>query len=173
MLGLNFFLFLIYFVQFIENTEKKMFYRCGFDDYNRTPIHINNTFPKEQDKRRLPNGVNYGKFNIYIDYENIKNTINNYNLNCDVSFFIDSMNKAAETLKSLLKVRKNYVKARTTDDKIKRYNIDYWNSSMIRSKANYLVTLGIDLVILARFENTLDEGILASACAVMTIGEKN
>ena len=70
MLFLEFVLFLIYFVQFIENKEKKMLYRCGFDDYKRTPIHINNTIPKDQEKRRLPNEGNYGDFNIYIDYEN-------------------------------------------------------------------------------------------------------
>ena len=76
----------------------------------------------------------------------IKHTINNYNLGCDVNFFIDSMNKAAETLKALLKVRKNFVINKITDDNITELQIDYWNSSIIGSKANYLGDLGIDFL---------------------------
>ncbi|MBQ2050034.1 MAG: hypothetical protein II493_06505, partial [Spirochaetales bacterium] len=113
--------------------------------------------------------IKYGDFNIYIDYENIKHTINNYNLGCDVSFFIDSMNKAAETLKALLKVRKNFVINKITDDNITELQIDYWNSSMIGSKANYLGDLGIDLIILARFEDSMAEDVLANAETVLTL----
>ena len=99
----------------------------------------------------------------------IKHTINNYNLGCDVNFFIDSMNKAAETLKALLKVRKNFVINKITDDNITELQIDYWNSSMIGSKANYLGDLGIDLIILARFEDSMAEDVLANAETVLTL----
>ena len=71
------------------------------------PIPIKGIAPDKDDNRRLDNEDEYKDFNIYLDLINIKNDIKIFHLEAYESLFIDSLNKAVETLESLLKIKKN------------------------------------------------------------------
>ena len=97
-------LLLIFIFQIINCSKKEIFYRCGVDDTPINPIPIKNVIPMENDDRKLNDDNEFKDFNIYLDLINIKRDIQIYHLEEYESLFIDSLNKAVETLESLLKV---------------------------------------------------------------------
>ena len=104
--------FLLFFLLFqIHQTKENMtFFRCGVDDYYKTPLPANHFIKNEDDNRRLNDGE-FKDFHIYLDLINIKNGIRQYHLEEYENLFINSLNKAVKTLENLLKVRPivNYV----------------------------------------------------------------
>ena len=98
------FAFLIFTFQAMNNQENPILYRCGVDDYNIKPIPLTYSLPKDEDRRKL-NLEEFKDFHIYLYLINIKNDIIKYNLEQYEDLFIDSLNKAVETLESLLKVK--------------------------------------------------------------------
>ena len=154
-------LLLIFVFQLINCEEKQVFYRCGVNDEHIKPISIN---PVKYDDRRLDNEEEFKDFNIYLDLINIKNDIKIFKLEAYESLFIDSLNKAVETLKSLLKVKKLNYGFGFTDKQIEDIKIPNWNKTMIGTNAiGNTQELGIDLFIFGRFDDAMNLSTLASA----------
>ena len=160
----KFFLFLIYGFQVVNTKENQMLYRCGVDDNEVVSLPIDFISPERDDKRKLTD--EFGDFHIYLDLENIKNSLNKYNVVQYEEVLIDSMNKAVKTLEALLKVKKYNFEMTLTDDILKNLKIDYWNASMIGSNKSFgSIKTGIDLVILARFDEAAGDSTLARAAS--------
>ena len=153
----------------INCQENQIYHRCGFDDQKIKPIPIEKVIPIQNEDRRLDNEDEFKDFNIYLDLINIKNDIVKYNLQEYESLFIDSLNKAVETLESLLKVKNiknNYI---LKDENIINILIPDWNKTLIGTNAvGGLKDLGIDLFIFGRFDDKMDEMTLANAGARYT-----
>ena len=154
--------------------DQKNFYKCGGDAFIKSekieidpkPINYNN----QKYKRRLKDIDDDGfkKFNIYVDMANIENDIKVNNLTKYRSLFIDSINKATETLTNLLKVKSLEIDFNLLDEDF-YYNleIDYWDKEKFGTEATdkgiNLFYLGIDLVIFGRIVDMYDDNIIASA----------
>ena len=157
------FLLLFYLFQALNSQDNQIFYRCGVDDDNFEPLPATNFVPIEEDKRKL-NDDEFKDFHIYLDLINIKNDIKKFHLEEHEELFIDSLNKAVETLQSLLKVRKLKYGYSFTDEQIKNIKIDDWNKTMIGNNSiGNSKTLDIDLFIFGRFDNQMNPLTLASA----------
>ena len=150
----------------INCQENQVFYRCGVDDQQIRPIPIENVLPFQDDDRRLDNEDEFKDFNIYLDLINIKNDIVKFNLQEYESLFIESLNKAVETLENLLKVKKLKYAYKFTDQQIENILIPDWNKTLIGDNAiGNTKELGIDLFIFGRFDDEMDELTLATAGA--------
>ena len=150
-------------------------YKCVHDE-SEERNHLENIIIKNDgtEKRRVDEGTaesEFKEFNIVIDFENIKNDIEKYGLKDKEDFYISSMNKAVETLKSLLKVKplktingSYYI----DDNNLKRLNLEKWNKTMFGNEAMQNQTsfqkLGIDLAIFGTFMD-LPSSTLATASA--------
>ena len=157
-------LLIIFVFQLISCEENQVFYRCGVNDMHIKPIPIKGIAPDKDDNRRLDNEDEYKDFNIYLDLINIKNDIKIFHLEAYESLFIDSLNKAVETLESLLKFKKTNDAYVFTDKQIKDIKIPNWNKTMIGTNATgNSRQLGIDLFIFGRFDDDMDSSTLASA----------
>ena len=160
----NFISFLIiYIFQLIYCQNNKILYRCGADDDKTKPLPMTNFIKIKKDKRNLNDGE-FKDFHIYLDLINIKNDIKKYNLEKYEELFIDSLNKGVETLESLLQVKKLNKFYILSDHEILYLGIKDWNQTMIGSNSiGDMKTMGIDLVILGRFDEKMDSSSLASA----------
>ena len=157
-------LLIIFVFQLISCEENQVFYRCGVNDMHIKPIPIKGIAPDKDDNRRLDNEDEYKDFNIYLDLINIKNDIKIFHLEAYESLFIDSLNKAVETLESLLKFKKINYGYVFTDKQIEDIKIPNWNKTMIGTNAiGNTQELGIDLFIFGRFDDAMDSSTLASA----------
>ena len=165
MKSIKLFSFLFYIFRFILcKINTNTFFRCGFDDNKATPLPAKNYVLVNEDKRKLDDIDEFKDFHIYLDLVNIKKDIEYYNLKEYEEMFISSLNRAAETLQKLLKVKKLDKGYSFTDEEIKKIEINYWNKTVIGSGAtNNIKTLGIDLIIFGRFNESMDESTLASA----------
>ncbi len=72
-------------------------HRCGVDDENYTTIPAKSYTLIEKDDRKLSD-EEFKDFNIYLDLINIKNDIYKFNLTQYENLFIDSLEKAVETI---------------------------------------------------------------------------
>ena len=169
------FVFITLFSRIISNGYEG--YKCGVNKMKIIPkpikaspdIHYNNT----EYRRRLSKYDKEGfkQFNIYLDLYNFEEEIIQYNLSQYRDMFKSGMEKAVNTLTSLLKIKditKNY---RFTDEQILNIGINNWNKTVIGNysykNGNTFLTLDIDLVIFVRFGNKseMGENTLASAGA--------
>ena len=167
MKAINFLLFLLCTLGIKSNPKEHYFYRCGIDDIKIKPISVRQVIPKDEDKRRL-NNEEFKDFHIYLDIINIKNDLIKYNLTQYEKLFIDSMNKAVKTLETLLKVRDIKGGYRLNDETIRKMEIEDWNKTIIGTNATGDVySLGIDLIIFARIDNTIEDSALANALATV------
>ena len=145
-------------------------YKCVIDSdprfstlLNLTPI--NDSIVHEHDRRLDSDG--FKKFNIFFDNSNLEEEMKIYNLTTYKNLFIDSMEKAIETLESLLRVRIAgcYI---FTDQHIKRISINYWDKTKFGTEAAIqgisTCTLDIDLIIFAKIEQ-FDPSTLALGAA--------
>ena len=160
----------------INSQDEETFYqyRCGVDLHEHIPKPAT-SIPVDEDspllRRRLGDVDSNGfkKFNIYLDLFNIEKEIEEYNLENLRDFFIDSMNKAIETLQALLKVKAYNYGLKFEDEDFLSNNITYWDKSKYGTEASKkgitTLTLDIDLIIFGRFADTeeLGNGTLASA----------
>ena len=165
-------IYLLFMFQIINTIENKTFlFRCGADDDTRIPKPATNSIPIEKDRRKLDNS-DFKDFHIYLDLINIKNDIRKYHLEEHEELFISSLQKAVETLESLLKVRVPKRITTFTDEEILNINITDWNKSMIGSHSmDNPLNLGIDLFIFGRFDENMEKSTLASAGARYTDSE--
>ena len=166
-------LLVLFIFHMIKAQERKEFYRCGVDDELFKPKPASNFVPIESDKRRLDDGE-FKDFNIYLDLINIKKDIKQFNLEEYEDLFIDSLNKAVETLESLLKVKIPKYGFSFTDKNIYDILINDWNKTMVGTNAiGNMAELGIDLIIFGRFDDKMDEYTLASAGPRYMVKETN
>ena len=164
---------LIYFFAHI-NSQTVSQYRCGVDLHEHIPKAAT-SIPVAEDspliKRRLRDidSDGFKKFNIYLDLFNIENEIKKYHLENLRDFFIDTMNKAIETLQALLKVKAYNSGLVFEDDDFLSDNITLWDKSKYGTEAKKkgitTLTNDIDLIIFGRFADTKEMGnaTLASA----------
>ena len=168
-----FFIFVVCFT--LTNSHPKINsaseYRCG--EFKEIPIKISekNRLPIPNDiKRRLDyeNPSDFKDFNIVLDLENFNHEVELYNLQATQVMFVEGMNKAINTLTTLLKVKKpkyNYI---FYDEQLKDIHINYWNTSKIgNTSKNGFSEQGIDFMLFVRFGNKSEMGdsVLASAGA--------
>ena len=168
-----FVLLLIFFFAYI-NSQTASLYRCGVDLHEHIPKAAT-SIPVDEDspliKRRLKDidSDGFKKFNIYLDLFNIESEIKKYHLENLRDFFIDTMNKAIETLQALLKVKAYNVGLVFEDDDFISSNITLWDKSKYGTEATKkgitTLTNDIDLIIFGRFADTEEMGnsTLASA----------
>jgi len=160
------FAFIIHFSRIICDDYEV--YKCGVNEMKMIPkpikassdIHYN----KSEYRRRLTQYDKDGfkKFNIYLDLNNFEEEIKKYNLNQYEEMFKSGMEKAVNTLTSLLKIKnitKNYI---FRDNQILDMGINSWNKTILGTEAYYngntFLTLDIDLVIIVKFGNKTDMG---------------
>ena len=157
----------ISFIKLILTEEQNKIYKCGVGQYKIDPPEFGNEIPINYSsplyRRRLQNldSDGFKKFNIYLDLENLKEEIKLYNLTDYGNIIISCMEKAANILMSLLRVKPSPNDYWISDSKLTRYNITYWEkekkekfgNEAFYSKNATLHSLGIDLVIFSRFEN--------------------
>ena len=108
------------------------------------------------EKRKLDN--DYHDLNIVLEYKNIEKEIELNNLTSYKDLILNSMNKAAETLNSLLKAVQKRQCFLFYDDFVEEYGFYYWDKARfgINSTKKYFYTCdyGIDLLIFLRFINS-------------------
>ena len=168
-------LILLLFCQLNTQEEDVIYnYKCGVDLHDYIP-KIAESIPIDEKsplyRRRLENVDKDGfkKFNIYLDLLNIEEEIKQYELTKYRNTFIDSMQKAINTLESLLKVKSNKYGYNFDDEEFLLSNITYWDKTKFGTEAKKkkinTYTLDIDLLILGRFGDNeeMGNGTLASA----------
>ena len=149
----------------------KRAFRCKPDETKPIPIPETNIlpYPKNIKNKRNLDADGFKDFNIYLDLENFNNETQFYEIDPNVKqIYIQGMQKAVNTLKSLLKVKplpNNYC---LSDEDIKRFQIYVWNQSNIgtamSNQGKGILETGIDLFIFVRFDS-LGESTLATAGA--------
>ena len=129
------FLFLISLIICEKNQRKhKPVFKCSPDTKKPILISSQNILPidkKTLKNKRTLDSDGFKEFNIFLDLENFNHEAEQYNINENTKqIFINGMNKAVQTIKSLLRVKppKNYI---FTDEQIKDLSINYWNTSKI------------------------------------------
>ena len=172
---LIYFLFCFSFIFCIEKIEEtSSFYRCGENFFNITPRFINKALHNDDNfdyiKSFTQDNDIFKDFNIYLDLLNFEYEIKQYNLEDKREFFINGMNRAIETIKSLLKVKKTKKDFFISDEYIKNITeINIWDKTKIGDEMERqnktFESLGIDLYIFVRFVNSsvLSKEVLAAA----------
>ena len=149
------------FIELILTEEQNEIFKCGVGHYKIDPPAFGNEIPINYSsplyRRRLQNldSDGFKKFNIYLDFENLKKEMKTYNLQKYQDTIIFCMEKAANTLMSLLRVKPFPNDYWISDSQLTRYNITYWEKEKFGNEAHSknitLHSLGIDLVIFSRF----------------------
>ena len=176
---MNRFFYFLTLITFIYSQQGKFLYKCDYDSH-QMPIQSIKAEPFDKNnpqyKRRLNNVDKDGfkNMNMYVDLTNIKEEIKELKLTRYESIFINSIQKAVNTLNSLLKIKYCEVDFNVKDNVLEGLGIKYWDKEKFGTKkANNGVTftkLGIDILILARFEN-LGQTTLANAVCQYIIGD--
>ena len=88
---------------------KQPIFKCIYNDYDEkhplSYVVIKNNETEKIKRKTDSDSSDFKDFNIYLDLENIKNDIKNNGLEKNMNFFISSMEKAVNTLQTLLKVK--------------------------------------------------------------------
>ena len=160
---------------FIEN--KAMKYRCGTNDLKIKPKVIKPKFPVNKEnpsyKRKLDDVDEDGfkKFNIYVDKYNIKKEIARNYLEDYQDLILESLDKAANTLQNLLRVRPLSEWIQFTNTELNDLNLISWDFTKFGSRAIIrevdLKSLDIDLVIFSTIEE-MDDEVIAAAAPIYT-----
>jgi len=180
------FTFFISFIELILTEEQNKLYKCGVDQYKIEPpsfgneIPINYTNPLYRRRLQDLDSDGYKTFNMYLDFENLKEEIKLYNLTDYGNTIIKCMEKAANTLMSLLRVKPLPQDYWLSDTDLTIYNINYWEKEKFGDDAYNknisFLSLGIDLVIFSRFQkfaSSSSSTILASAGQLYTDSKNN
>ena len=134
-------------------------------------IPINYTSPFYRRRLQDIDSDGFKKFNIYLDFENLKEEIKAYNLSKYQEVIISCMKKAANIFISLLKVKSLTTRYYFSDENLKKNKINYWEKDKFGDDAyknnKNLLSLGIDLVIFSRIETFGgSSSILAAASSI-------
>ena len=167
---------LLFISDFINCGFKPQLYKCIHnvsEERNPLPNFISEVSvkQKEDQKRRIQSETDsdgFKDFNIYLDLANIRKDIEDNHLEGHSDFFIESMQKAVNVFKSILKVKPLQMPYALSDQNFDQLEIRDWDKDKFgttpRSNGINLQSLGIDLVIFAKLED-LPETTLASANA--------
>ena len=169
------FAFITQFSRIISNGYED--YKCGVNKMKIIPkpikatpdIHYNNT----EHRRRLSKYDKDGfkQFNIFLDLTHFEDEILKYNLTEYREMFKSGMEKAVNTLTSLLKIKNTTLPVALTDERIKALGINSWNKTVVGNDSYKdliaFFALDINLVIFVKFGNKseMGESILAYAGA--------
>jgi len=161
------------FIQIILTEEQNKLYKCGVGQYKIESPTFGNEIPINYSsplyRRRLQDLDNDGfkKFNIYLDFENLKKEMKAYNLQNYQDIIINCMEKAANTLMSLLRVKPLPRDYWLSDSDLISKKINHWEKEKFGNEAHEknitLLSLGIDLVIFSRIKSFESSTTLASA----------
>ena len=170
------FLFFVYTIFIFSKTihcqTNKPIYKCIHEDYEeKNPLPNIIIKSNETRKRKVQDSSEFKDFNIFLDLENIKKEITSNGLDKYTNIFISSMQKAVNTLQTLLKVKpldstdgEYYVR----DLDLQSLNISYWDRDKFGDdaieKRNSFQKLNIDLAIFGRLDD-LPSSTLATASA--------
>ena len=128
-------------------------------------IPINYSSPLYRRRLEDLDSDGFKKFNIYLDFENLKEGIKIYKLEKHQNTIISCLKKASNTLMSLLKVKPLPNDYWLSDSNLKECDINYWEKEKFGDEAHNkdisLLSLGIDLLIFSKLETF--EYFLASA----------
>ena len=173
--NMRYFLFLIIFISIIIYASNKKFnYHCGTNNLKIKPKilelkkEINTIDPLYKRRMEDIDEDGFKNFNIYVDKLNIEYELKMHEMNGYKDIIISSLDKAAETLQNLLKVKPldNNYNFRNKD--LKELDIKKWDKEKFGDTATKknidMLTLGIDLVIFAKIEE-MDEYTIAAASA--------
>ena len=176
---LTFTLFIL-FIEIIITEKQEKIFKCGVGHYKMDPpipgdeIPINYSSPFYRRRLQDIDNDGYKKFNIYLDFENLKEEIKIYKLEKNSDSLINCLKKAANILMSLLKVKPLSYNYWIRNYKLTDNQIYYWEKEKFGDEAykknKTLLSLGIDLVIFSRFENfgaVSNSSTLASARAFL------
>ena len=106
----------------------------------------------------------FKNFSIYLDTVNIKSEMTNLGLEKYETLLLNAMNKAIETLQSLLKVKELSEDFLFSDEDMAQLQIPYWDTTKLGPSATKgIKSLGLDLTIMGYFEDFQDDSILAAA----------
>ena len=159
----------LFFATIINVLSQEKIYKCGVYDDNipeRPAINYDKNYKNDPSSKRRAEteSEEFQDFHIYLDLVNIKNHIQQFNLQQYENLYINSMKNAVKTLESLLKVKKPSKPFKFTDKQIQDIHIDDWNKTMLGdSSTGNMLSLNIDLILLARIDDTMSESTLASA----------
>ena len=142
--------------------ELNPIFRCKADFIMPPPIQNQNILPIDINyKRNLDNTDvdGFKDFNIHLDLLNFEDEVKLYNLTDRRELYINGMNKAIKTIKSLLKVKPIERNYGFTDDQLTNIEIYNWNKTLIGNNCSKgMFELGIDLFIFVRFGNNQEMG---------------
>ena len=164
-------LFLFFIANCIEEYGKRNpLFKCNVDKLKILPKKRELIIPSitNNNFKSFAEQTTFKKINIYLDLKNFDYEIEYYKLKGKRELFITGMNKAIETLESLLEVKQVY-NFTFSDQDLLDIEINRWDENIIGNKAKKgMADLGIDLFIFIKFANTseLDEGVLAAATPV-------
>ena len=168
-----FFLFhLVFLINKISCHKKPILFKCEHnieDELNPISNTIAKTSIKEKEdqRRRIESSADedgFVDFNIELDLLNIINDINRFGLNAHKNFFISSMQKAVEVLKSILKVKPLKIDYKFSSDDLEQLNIEVYDETKFGEDSPGLKAQGIHLVIFGMLTD-LGTGTLATASA--------
>ena len=141
----------------IINSHKKT--KCGLQS-KIIPKSVEESPNVNQFRRKLNNESDeYRDINIVLDYKNIETEIDLNNLNKIKTQIINSMNKAVETLKKLIKIKTPIACYIFEEDFIEEAGFYFWDKErfgITNEKKNFSTCdfdFGIDLLIFTRFFN--------------------
>ena len=162
-------------IAFCQNSSYYRF-KCDVDSIPLDTGDFKHTIERNSpnDKRKLDDVKvevdedGFKEFNIYVDFVNIEKGIAEYGLEKNRKVYYNSINKAVETIKKLLKVKYFNGTYNLTNQTILNMNIESWNTSIFGDEATAKGisphTLGYDLIIFGRIRQ-LSGGLIASAVA--------
>ena len=158
-------------------TNKGINYRCGTNKLKIEPKDLEpKFFLDEKDptyKRKLDKSDKnvFKNFNIYVDKFNIEKDIVSFELQQYRDIIINSIDKAANTLQKLLKVKPIDYGYQFSNKDLKDLGIHDWDQKKFGDDAKKrkidMKTLGIDLIIFSMIEE-MDESTIAAASPIYT-----
>jgi hypothetical protein len=164
----TFYIIFISLISIIESQDNKVpKFRCNFDSIKKEPIYAEYSSPKNSSYKRNLDSDGFKKFNIYLDLVNLEEEIKQYNLTKYRDLFVNGIKNAINTLETLLKVKPPTGIFNLTE-LLQIENLSNWNTSILGNGPKIDISaLGIDLIVFAKFDNSLNmgEGLIATASA--------
>ena len=136
-------------------------YKCGNDNVTPKEITSDNVVPLPKNYRRAldVDEDGYKEMNIVLDLVNFDYEINQYGLQARRQLFINGMNKAIKTLKSLVRIKPMEKNLYLSDQNLRDMEITRYNTTLINEmKSIGMKALGIDLVIFIKFGDSKELG---------------
>ena len=159
----------------IITSNEKLNYHCGTNNLKIKPKIlkpkrvINTTDPSYKRRMEDLDEDGFKNFNIYVDKLNIEYDLKRFRMNEYHDIIINSLNKAAETLQKLLRVKPLDYGYQFEKEDFEEIGINKWDKEKFGEKAMSknvdMLTLGIDLIIFATIEE-MDDYTIAAATPI-------